>query len=236
MRPLHSLILLAAIVSAPCANAIDQDSTSRPAECPAVDSAVKGSLQPHSYLLGWYDPSADTTHLEGGGTEPRIPSTFASTPRAPNPPCPGPESSMCPGRPLPDGGARPPPTPPRLCCRRHPSASTPTLAGRRYRRMDPYPIAAGGAESGVRHPAQYRPNSSAVPTPFQSPGCHRRTAAVAGRVGVCAGGNTEKSIESVPRAAFRALAACTARTRTSPGPRLSTLDPRPCLSSLVSCL
>ena len=42
------------------------------AGCPAVDSVARGLIAPHSYLLGWYDAARDTTHLEGGGTEPTI--------------------------------------------------------------------------------------------------------------------------------------------------------------------
>lgn len=47
---------------------VAQDTTA----CPAVEMSVRGSIAPHSYLIGRYDAVADTTHLEGGGTEPRI--------------------------------------------------------------------------------------------------------------------------------------------------------------------
>ncbi|MEO8030027.1 MAG: hypothetical protein ABJC74_14220 [Gemmatimonadota bacterium] len=69
MRPLPFAIAAMAVVAVLPVTARAQDSL---AACPAVDSAVKGSITPHSYLLGRYDPVADTTHLEGGGTEPRI--------------------------------------------------------------------------------------------------------------------------------------------------------------------
>jgi hypothetical protein len=125
-----------------------QDSTSAPDACPAVDSAVKGSLQAHSYLLGWYDASADTTHLEGGGTEPRIHIDLRLDFQ-------GAQSA------LPQVGildvllgdpyvepARTAPDTAKVMLLVDDSLRVRTyLAGRRYRRMDPYPITLQGALS-----------------------------------------------------------------------------------------
>jgi hypothetical protein len=148
MRALPSLIMLAAVVCVPCASAVAQDSTSRSAECPAVDSAVKGSLQPHSYLLGWYDVSSDTTHLEGGGTEPRLHIDLRLDFQ-------GSQSALPQvgildvllGDPYAEPARAAPDTAKVILLVDDTLRVRTYLAGRRYRRMDPYPITLQGALS-----------------------------------------------------------------------------------------
>jgi hypothetical protein len=126
-----------------------QDSASGgSAACPTVDSVVRGSLKPHSYLLGRYDAAADTTHLEGGGTEPKIHVDLRLDFK-------GAQSA------LPQVGildvllgdpyvesARLAPDTTRLILLIDDSLRVRSyIAGRMYRRMDPYPITIQGALS-----------------------------------------------------------------------------------------
>jgi len=129
-------------------SALAQDSAAGPDACPAVDSVVRGSIKPHSYVVGWYDAVADTTHLEGGGTEPTIHVDLRLAFQ-------GAQSALPQvglidlllGEPYVEG-ARTAPDSTRLLLLVDDSLRVRTyVAGRRYRRMDPYPITIQGALS-----------------------------------------------------------------------------------------
>jgi hypothetical protein len=125
-----------------------QDSTSGAEACPAVDSAVKGSIQPHSYVLGWYDGVADSTHLEGGGTEPTIHVDLRLA-------FPGATSTLPAvgiidvllGDPYVEPARTSPDTTHLVLLLDDSLRARTIVTGRRYRRMDPYPITIQGALS-----------------------------------------------------------------------------------------
>ena len=113
-----------------------------PSACPAVDSVAPGLIRPHSYLLGWYDRASDTTHLEGGGTEPTIhiglrlafPGRGTSVPQIAIIDVLLGDPYVDPARSAPDS------TRPLILV--DDSVQVRTFgAGHRYRRMDPYPFA-----------------------------------------------------------------------------------------------
>lgn len=125
-----------------------QDSASAAGSCPTVDSMARGSIQPHSYVLGWYDAASDTTHLEGGGTEPLIHVGLRLA-------FPGAQSALPAvgiidvllGEPFVEG-ARTAPDTTRLVLLVDDSLRVRSyVTGRRYHRMDPYPITLQGALS-----------------------------------------------------------------------------------------
>ena len=128
-------------------NAQDSAATASGA-CPTVDSVVRGSLKPHSYLLGRYDAVADSTHLEGGGTEPRIHVDLRLDFKG--------DTSAMPAVGILDvllsdpyfETARLAPDTTKLILLVDDSLRVRTyIAGRMYRRMDPYPITIQGALS-----------------------------------------------------------------------------------------
>lgn len=148
MTAQYSLLAVFVGLGLVVSRAAAQDSSTAPAACPAVDSVVRGSLKPHSYLLGRYDAMADTTHLEGGGTEPRIHVDlrldFKGAQSAP--PQVGILDVLL-GDPYVEA-ARLAPDTTKLILLVDDSLRVRTyVAGRMYRRMDPYPITIQGALS-----------------------------------------------------------------------------------------